>query len=296
MRVEYSNQKWIKVEKDESYNVVYKIPYSSIKDGVNCPKVENNFIVYILHGITVDSKDYIYVGKSTKGLENRPSSHESKYDKWSYCYVLTRKDSKFFNDGVIQYLEDTIRRRVDECSDYYIDTTDKTSSNTANERDIRKSNEYLLDIYDRLMVLGLDLNPKQSTTRITDFGNAQKVQGSSGEKKPETEVPSTEKIKPVAGQYHLRSKHIRAMAIIRSEKEVIVLAGSEVSPSVQNNFEKHNYYKLRLDLHKEGIIKDGKFVVDYTFKSPSAAAAVTLGRAANGKIEWIDENGKPFSS
>ncbi|MBO4798998.1 MAG: hypothetical protein J5494_09565, partial [Candidatus Methanomethylophilaceae archaeon] len=166
--VEYSSQKWIKVEKDESFNVVYKIPYSSIRNGINCPKIENNFIVYILHGISIDSKDFIYVGKSTKGLDSRPGSHESKYDKWSYCYIFTRKDSKFLNDGVIQYLEDAIRRRVDEC-EYYVDMTDKTSSNTANERDIKRSNEYLQDIYERLMVLGLDLNPKQSVSRITDF-------------------------------------------------------------------------------------------------------------------------------
>src|SRR5262249_20267887 len=31
---------------------------------------------------------------------------------------------------------------------------------------------------------------------------------------------------------------------------------------------------------------------DYTFDSPSAAAGVLLGRSANGRTEWKDENGR----
>ena len=95
--VEYSDQKWIKVEKDESYNVVYKIPYSSIKEGTNCPKIENNFIVYILQGITTESKDYIYVGKSTKdGKPIFDTCHPSKAGAKSYgeAFIKDAKDRK----------------------------------------------------------------------------------------------------------------------------------------------------------------------------------------------------------
>ena len=37
---------------------------------------------------------------------------------------------------------------------------------------------------------------------------------------------------------------------------------------------------------KDGIISNGVFVKDYLFSSSSAAAAVVLGRAANGQKEW----------
>ena len=33
-------------------------------------------------------------------------------------------------------------------------------------------------------------------------------------------------------------------------------------------------------------------VEDYSFSSPSLAASVLLGRSANGRIEWKDEQGE----
>lgn len=48
--------------------------------------------------------------------------------------------------------------------------------------------------------------------------------------------------------------------------------------------------KNRDSLKKEGILKVVgnfyEFASDFCFNSPSAAAGVVLGRAANGKIEW----------
>jgi hypothetical protein len=39
-----------------------------------------------------------------------------------------------------------------------------------------------------------------------------------------------------------------------------------------------------------------RFASDYLFSSPSSAAAVLLGRSANGRIEWKDENGKTLKT
>ena len=35
-----------------------------------------------------------------------------------------------------------------------------------------------------------------------------------------------------------------------------------------------------------------RFSQDYSFSSPSTAAAVVMGRSANGRIEWKDKHGK----
>ena len=54
----------------------------------------------------------------------------------------------------------------------------------------------------------------------------------------------------------------------------------------------HSYKKLRLQLEEEGVlvpVADGSamtFETDCVFASPSAAAAVVLGRNANGRLEW----------
>jgi len=53
---------------------------------------------------------------------------------------------------------------------------------------------------------------------------------------------------------------------------------------------------LRLQLVKSGVLCDAggklQFTQDYTFSSPSLAAAVILGRQSNGRTEWKDPNGK----
>jgi hypothetical protein len=65
-------------------------------------------------------------------------------------------------------------------------------------------------------------------------------------------------------------------------------------PSLRNNFP--NVSRLREELLKNGVLtKDTnryKFVQDFTFNSPSLAAAIVLGRASNGRIDWKDATGR----
>jgi hypothetical protein len=75
----------------------------------------------------------------------------------------------------------------------------------------------------------------------------------------------------------------------------VVLAGSiartDTVPSI------HAYMKeLRETLFGEGVIErtpEGlRFLRDHLFNSPSTAAGVVLGRAANGRTEWKDASGR----
>ena len=49
-------------------------------------------------------------------------------------------------------------------------------------------------------------------------------------------------------------------------------------------------YDLRQELTSNGVlVMQGtlfQFTQDYTFSAPSTAAAVVLGRSANGRVEW----------
>ena len=67
-----------------------------------------------------------------------------------------------------------------------------------------------------------------------------------------------------------------------------VLAGSKTSDHEVDSFETRakGYYDLKRKLEEKGVIVDRIFTIDYEFSSPSAAAAVVLGRSANGKKEW----------
>ena len=72
------------------------------------------------------------------------------------------------------------------------------------------------------------------------------------------------------------------------------MKGSQVSDHTTSSVAVHGkgYYKLRLQLENEGIIKDRHFQKDYEFSSPSAASTVILGRNSNGNLDWKTSDGK----
>jgi Domain of unknown function (DUF4357) len=74
-----------------------------------------------------------------------------------------------------------------------------------------------------------------------------------------------------------------------------VFAGSIARPEEVDSI--HGWTReLRGDLLKNGVLKPAPeglvFTQDYVFKSPSASAAVLMGRSANGREEWRSSDGK----
>jgi hypothetical protein len=86
--------------------------------------------------------------------------------------------------------------------------------------------------------------------------------------------------------FYLSVKDVDAKAQV-IDGEFYVLKGSKVRPDVSQP--NHNYMKnLRPVLLANGVIDPNifEFTQDYLFSSPSAAGAVILGRASNGRKEW----------
>ena len=71
-----------------------------------------------------------------------------------------------------------------------------------------------------------------------------------------------------------------------------VLKGSTIAASTVRSMAE-SLIRLRNELINKGII-DSKFVFlkDYIFTSPSLAAAVVMGRNANGRTEWKTSENK----
>lgn len=75
----------------------------------------------------------------------------------------------------------------------------------------------------------------------------------------------------------------------------VVFKGSKIAsntvPSMSNSLK-----KFRQKLIAKGIVdSDFLFTNDYIFTSPSLAAAIVLGRSANGRIEWKTANQKTLN-
>lgn len=94
--------------------------------------------------------------------------------------------------------------------------------------------------------------------------------------------------------YKLAGRGGSATGYLTTEVEFVVMKGSRVASNVTDGFQA-GYMNLRNQLITDGVIVDNVFVNDYTFTSMSAAAAVILGRSANGRKEWTKLDGRTFA-
>lgn len=96
-----------------------------------------------------------------------------------------------------------------------------------------------------------------------------------------------------SSEFILAGRGANAIGHPLSGDDFVVQKGSRISYDVTDGLQP-GYLALREQLIKDGEIKNSFFVVDHTFDSPSAAAAVVLGRSANGRREWTKLDGRPL--
>lgn len=272
----------IEISEATSSLLVYRIPYQNLSAAAEEPiKIKNKFIVYILFGENANGLDVIYVGKSTNGLKNRPTSHDDKFDNWTYCYVLTQFEERtFFNDGTIQYIEDKVNKRVNDLK-HYINTTKVTNAGTANSFDMEDCDAYLEKAYQMLDVLGLDL----ITYCADNEGNKQA-----------NENDGLDAVGVVPdGIYHMSWKLKRwGNRTAKGRMQVaggkyILLSGSDVCPNDGPGL----FDAVKIKRENANIVDD-KLQEDVVFKSPSGASSFVIAAASNGWSAWKDQNGKPI--
>ncbi|MFN8295500.1 MAG: DUF4357 domain-containing protein [Chitinophagales bacterium] len=90
-------------------------------------------------------------------------------------------------------------------------------------------------------------------------------------------------------QYRLQSD-VTATGFFSGHSNFTILKGSKIRGSVSPNFNTNpqlqSQRKLRNELIKTGKISNNTFITNYEFSSPSQAATIILGRAANGNKEF----------
>jgi hypothetical protein len=82
--------------------------------------------------------------------------------------------------------------------------------------------------------------------------------------------------------------------VVRSGSQAV----GESVPSMQQHV--RGMFDLRQELIGNGVLQREddhyRFDQDYVFTSPSTAAAVVLGRSANGRLEWKDAGGRTLKA
>lgn len=236
--------------------------------------------VYVLLGDDPRSpgKTRAYIGEADV-VANRLQYHarpETKGGKdfWERALTLTSKDANL-TKAHARYLEARLISMARDARRVSLENGTAPELPRLPEADKSDMEDYIRQANIVLPVLGVDMfRPTRPPARDASPTNDSAVH--QADSSPVFEISSA--------KYGIWAK---AQMV---EGEFIVFEGSTVRPAWAGI--DGGYKVLRGNLEAEGAIAvsasgmDAKVTKDIVFKSPSAAAAVVLGRSANGRQEW----------
>lgn len=217
--------------------------------------------VYFLVGGEDQLKPEVYIGEAENCLA-RLSQHNKQKDFWNYALVITSRTGDFTKTHA-KYLEWLCHDRAILAKRCVIHNSIIPTKSYVDEQ----MEAFIFDTFDTVEVLtptlGLNVFQPHSfevTKEESDLFYA-KSRGGEGR-----------------GRY--------------TEEGFIVFAGSKCAPKITQSMQGRVGDRLRQELIKEGLLRNFVFIENYTFSSPSTAAEVVLGRAANGWTSWFNKDEK----
>lgn len=242
----------------------YKIPRIKVKDCADRDDLANTG-VYLLFGKDDEGKDQVYIGEAESILKRLNQQLTSK-DFWNETIVFISKDDNL-NKAHIKYLENRLHEIAKGANRYKVDNSIIPTQSSISESDRAEMEEFIE--YIKLMVNTLghkvfdekrEFKAKQK--QATFFIKA--ARGADGQGEPTSDG-------------------------------FVVFKGSKAATSIVNSMSP-SAIQFRKKLIDEGLLIERgdflEFTDDYIFSSPSTAAAIVMGRNANGLIEWKSKEGR----
>ncbi|MEE4239694.1 MAG: GIY-YIG nuclease family protein [Anderseniella sp.] len=223
--------------------------------------------VYLLLGPRDDGEgEMLYVGEGDP-VRPRLESHYAQKDFWNraVCFVAAPGQ---LNKAHVQFLEANLIRLAKASKRLPLDNANQPAEPSLSEADCADMQVFLENMLGMLPVLGIHAFEQAASMAATV---AQTVLTCRGKGVVATGYEATQGFVVKSGSQAVRQsvpsmqQHVRGMFDLREE-----LIGNGVLQSEGDHF---------------------LFTQDYVFSSPSTAAAVVLGRSANGRIEWKDAGG-----
>ena len=219
--------------------------------------------VYFLFGIAEDGgKPVVYIGEG-EDCFTRIQAHNRNKDFWTHCVIITTKTDEYTKtDG--KYLEYYCLDKAKNIGRYVID-----NDTGSKKPSISESREYdLLDNFDTAKIL-------LATLGYPIFEEKRKA-------------TSKKEL------FYCKGRNASAIGELTDDGFLVYKDGTSCIEETKGMNKWIGI--LRKRLLEEKILKEENNVLvfqqDYIFKSPSAAAATVLARAANGWISWKDKDGK----
>lgn len=203
----------------------------------------------------------VYIGEADS-VRDRVDNHVRSKDFWTTVIAFTSKDDNL-NKGHVRYLEARLLQQAKQADRAAIENGTNPPLPRLSEADRADMEGYLDELLVILPLLGV------TAFEVLDQGTADDERLS------------------------LRGKQAEATGADTPDGFVVFqgsLARTDEVPSI------HGYlHDLRSRLCTDGVLVPAgghlRFAKAYAFDSPSTAAGVVLGRSANGRLEWKDNDG-----
>ena len=228
--------------------------------------------VYILVGPGPDGSALpsLYIGQSDR-IQTRLDAHHKNKDFWEWAVFFVSKDNAL-NVAAAQYIESRLIERARAAKRSHLDNGNEPAGPNLSDADAADADSFLRTMLRVLPLLGISaFEQKEAKTTSAE----------------RTLLFITPKSKAIKVQGYAQPGGF------------IVCAGSQAVTKESGAI--HAYMAaIRRDLLAQGVmVADGdtyRFTQDYDLGSPSTAAGVLLGRAANGRLEWRDGGGRTLKS
>lgn len=242
----------------------YKIPRSLIKNS-NDRKDLKNIGVYFLFGKDPNNPedDMVYIGQ-TENIFNRLGQHLDHKEFWNDVIAITTKDENL-NRAHVRYLEYKLYQIAKKVGRFKIDNNSSPKCPSISESDKAEMKEFIYNVKLLVNTLGYkvfeEIKEKDKKNVNVFFIKAARGADAKGQ---------------------------------TTSEGFVVFKNSKMANSIVDSAQDWISRKREELIEKEIIkSKNNEFVFtkDYLFTSPSAAAAIVMGRNANGLTEWKLNNG-----
>jgi hypothetical protein len=239
------------------------IPRNQLDNAAKRPEISNVGVYFLFGESNESAKQVVYIGEAENALTRLKQHHREK-EFWTHAVVFVSRIGTF-TKAHVKYLEHLAVKIAQEVNRY------KTENSTIpSAPHITESIEAdLLDSFETIKVL-------ISTLGYPIFDAINKK-----------EIARKE-------LFFINSRGVKAEGDLIDDG-FVVFKNSEAADNTTPSC--HDFIKnLRKSLLKDGILKAQNkkliFTENYIFSSPSTAAGVVQGRAANGWRDWKDGEGK----
>jgi hypothetical protein len=250
----------------------YRITRGKVKNCADRQELKST-AVYLLFGKAESSttKPKVYIGEA-ENVYGRLVQHVAEKEFWNESVVFISKDENL-NKAHIKYLESRLFEIATLTARYELQNSNTPTRSSISESDQSELEEFIEYIKMLINTMGFKVFEPFIKDSLVASVNSENLY-----------------IKSTKGANACGKRVADGFVIFKG-----TIITNDIVPSLSKGFK-----ALRDELIENKLINEvnGKleFMSDYLFSSPSSAAAVVLGRSANGLMEWKDNQGKELKA